>query len=122
MAVNQTNYDQRGGGNLGIVVRCPSVVGDRLVYFDFNEARKSWVIRDFIAGLKLDDKHSPLTVTDIQADAVYDEFPPWLDVHRDATEWQVYLRGRTMAVLRLRGVPISTTAPNRASDTWLPLP
>jgi hypothetical protein len=91
------------------------------VYFDFNEARKSWVIRDFVAAFRLDNEHSPLTVADIEADVVYDEFPPWFDVRRDASEWQAYLRGRTMAVLRLRGGPISTTAAGRVSDTWLPL-
>src|ERR1035441_3984108 len=102
MPVNQSNYDHRGGGNYGTVVRCPTLVGDRLVYFDFNNDRQTWVIRDFITRLKLDDEHSPLTVLEIEADAVNDEFPPWLDVRRDAAEWQVYLRGRTNAVLRLR--------------------
>jgi hypothetical protein len=122
MTVNLSYYDHRGGGNYATVAHYPSLVGDRLVYFDFNEVRQSWVIRDFVLGLKLDDKHSPLTVTDIEADAADREFPPWLDVGRDATEWQVYLRGRTTAVLKLRGAPISTTGPNRPSDTWLPLP
>jgi hypothetical protein len=121
MAVNQTNYDSRGGGDYGIVVRCPNLVGDRLVYFDFNDARQSWVIRDFVAGVRLDNEHSPLTIKDIEADAVDDEFPPWFDVRRDAAEWKAYLRGRTMAALRLRGAPISITAASRVSDTWLPL-
>jgi hypothetical protein len=37
--------------------------------------------------------HCP--VADIEADAVEDEFPPWLNVMDDAEEWRVYLRART---------------------------
>jgi hypothetical protein len=45
MLVNRRNYDPRslvnrtnpkGVENLGIVVRCPTLVGNRLVYFDYN--------------------------------------------------------------------------------------
>jgi len=35
-----------------------------LVYFDHNRGRGTWVIRDFIAGQRLDDNHSALTVAD----------------------------------------------------------
>ena len=122
MPVNHSNYDHRGRGNYGIVIRCPNLVGDRLVYFDYNNDSEHWVIRDFIAGQKLDNAHSLLSVADIEADAVGDEFPPWLDVKRDAVEWQFYLRTRTNAVLRLRLSGPSTVLPNRPSDTWLPLP
>ena len=51
MPVSPNNYDHRGGGNYGIVVRCPNIVAhDRLVYFDHNRDRGSWVIRDLITG------------------------------------------------------------------------
>lgn len=59
------------------------------MYFDYNDDRKSWVIRDFIMGRKLDNHHSRLSVADIEADAVEDEFPPWLNVTDDAEEWRV---------------------------------
>ena len=123
MPVNHSNYDHRGGNNVR-VIRCPTFVGDRLVYFDYNTTSRNWVIRDFILDLKLDNEHSPLLVADIEADAVRDEdeFPPWLNARLDAAEWKAYLRNRTNAVLKLRTSEPSTVRPNRQSDTWLPLP
>ena len=47
MPIDAQNYNHRGAGNYGIVVRCPRIVGDRLVYFDHNAKRGTWVIRDF---------------------------------------------------------------------------
>lgn len=62
------------GGNYGIVVRLPQIVADdRLVYFDHNKTRGSWVIRDFVGGRRLDNDHSTCTVPQIEADATYDE-------------------------------------------------
>jgi hypothetical protein len=116
MPVNQNNYNHRGGGNFGIVLRCPNVVAnDHFVYFDYNRDRGSWVIRDFIAGERLDNNHSALSVTDIEADATYDEFPAWCNVEIDPATWQQYLTLRSTAVLRLSGPLRQTNAPNRAS-------
>jgi hypothetical protein len=79
MAVNPSNYNHRGGGNYGIVLRCPNIVAnDRLVYFDHNRDRGSWVIRD---------SHSALTVAQIEADATYDEFPVWCNAEVSPAEW-----------------------------------
>jgi hypothetical protein len=76
MVLNKTNYNHRGGGNFGIVLICPNIVApDRLVYFDHNKERSTWVIRDFITGQRLDNGHSTVTVADIEQDATYDEFP-----------------------------------------------
>lgn len=122
MAVDSNNYDHRGGGNYGIVLRLPHIVADdRLVYFDYNKNRESWVIRDFIAGQRLDDNHSALTVAQIDADATYDEFPIWCNPEVDPTDWKTYLTLRTTAVFRLSGPLRSQTGPNPQSGNWQPL-
>jgi hypothetical protein len=92
MAVNQNNYDHRGGGNYGIVLRCPNIVADdRLVYFDQNRERGIWVLRDFVGEHKLDHNNSPLSVAQIEADAIYDEFPIWCAVEDQPADWKTYL-------------------------------
>ena len=100
MPVNRINYNHRGGGNYGIVIRCPNIVADRLVYFDYNADRSSWVIRDFIIGQRLENNDSPLTVAQIETDTNYDEFPPWFNAE-NTDGWASYLRLRTSAVFRL---------------------
>jgi hypothetical protein len=122
MSVNHNNYDPRGGLNLGIVARLPTLVGNRLVYFDHNAETKSWVIRDFIGQRKLDNWHSQLSITDIERDADMDEIPPWLNAELEADKWRDYLGLRTTAVLKLHDKPISTDLPNRPTDNWLSLP
>lgn len=112
MPVNQNNYNERGGGNLGIIVRCPNIVADRLVYFDKNPDRESWVIRDFITGQQLANGNSRLNIEQIEEDANHDEFPPWIGVDR-TDDWSVYLILRTTAVFRIR--ELSRTAPNPVS-------
>lgn len=122
MPVNANNYDHRGGGNYGIVLRLPCLVADdRLVYFDHNRDRGSWVIRDFIMGLRLDDNHSELGVAQIEADAIYDEFPTWCNVEVNPVDWRTYLTHRTTAVFKLRRPLGPTVPPNTRSGTWLPL-
>lgn len=116
MPVTQANYDHRGGGNYGIVMRCPNIVGDRLVYFDYNAQRHSWVIRDFISGLSLSNNDSQLTVPQIEFDANHDEFPPWRDVSYQM-EWATYLFLRTSAQFRLGALP-TITQPNPVSGRW----
>lgn len=122
MAVNPHSYDHRGGGNYGIVVRLPQIVADdRLVYFDYNRTRGSWVIRDFVTGQRLDNDHSTLTVPQIEADTTYDEFPIWCNVETNPTDWTTYLTLRSTAVFRL-GAPLrSWKAANPQSGTWHPL-
>ena len=66
MPVDKSNYNNRGGGNYGIVVRCPNLIGDRLVYFDHNTQRGTWVVRDNITGLQLSNNTSHLSVADIR--------------------------------------------------------
>jgi|SRR5882724_282976 len=121
MPVDRNHYDRRrGGGNYSIVIRCPNIVANRLVYFDYNERRRTWVIRDFIARQRLDIRHSRnLTVGDIEADANYSEYPPWRDV-RNIDDWSAYLRLRTTAAFRLRRAAIPRNAPNPASGGWRP--
>jgi hypothetical protein len=119
MPLNRGNYNHRGGGNYGIVLRCPHIVAnDRLIYFDHNRDRGSWVIRDFIAGQWLDDQHSTLTVPEIEADADYDEFPAWCNAEEQPLDWRVYLTLRTTAVMRLNGPVRSAMAPNPQSGIW----
>ena len=117
MPVNDEKYCHRGGGNYGIVLICPNLVGDRLVYFDHNRARGSWVIRDFIAGCRLDNESSRLTVAQIEADATYDKHPPWCNVETDPADWRTYLRLRTTAAFK-RGEGRSLDAPNPQSGRW----
>jgi len=134
MLVSKSNYDDRHFDNLGIVVRCPTLVGNRLVYFDYNTKTHGWVIRDFIFWKRLDNAKrldkadSTLSIRDIEADVDYDEFPPWLNAECHAKEWRDYLRVRTIAMLRLHNDPFSnnepffTDAPNPSSGTWRDLP
>jgi hypothetical protein len=119
MPVNSSNYNHRGGGNYGIVLLCPNIVGpNRLVYFDYNRDRRTWVVRDFIAGQRLDNLHSTLTVAQIEADATYDEFPVWCNVEENPDDWRTYLNLRTTAVLRLSSPLHSQGLPNASSGDW----
>ncbi len=111
MLVNKSNWDHRGENNYGIIVRCPTVVGNRLVYLDHNRKTDGWVIRDFITERKLDKENSRLSIQDIEKDVDYDEFPPWLSVTDDAAKWQNYLKVRTSAVLRRHNDPFSNNDP-----------
>ncbi len=122
MPVNPSNYDHRGGGNYGIVLRWPNVVAnDHLVYRYHNRDRGTWVIRNLVVGQRLDNSHSALTVAQIEADATYDEFPVWCNVEVNPAEWRAYLTLRTTAVLRLSGPLRSTSGPNPGSGNWQPL-
>ena len=122
MPVDPNNYEHRGGGNYGVVVLCPNIVADdRLVYFDHNKDRGSWVIRDFISGQRLDNDHSALTVAQIEAEATYDEFSPWCNVEMNPADWRTYLTLRTTAVSRLRAPLGSVSAVNPQSGSWQPL-
>ncbi len=121
MPVNNDNFGSRGG-NLAIVLRCPKIVADdRLVYFDYNKKSLHWVIRDFIAGQRLDNEHSALTVTEILADADYDEAAPWLNVEERPDQWRSYLTLRTTAVRKLNGSLGTTKSPNSISGSWQPI-
>jgi len=117
MPVDEQNYSHRGGGNYGIVLLCPNVVADRLVYFDHNRERGSWVIRDFICGRRLDNGHSTLTVSQIENDASYHEHPPWCNVEEEPDTWRTYLRLRVTAAFK-RGRGRSIEAPNAQSGQW----
>lgn len=106
MAVQADNYNHRGKGNWGIIVCCPKIaVPNRLVYFDYNRRSRNWVIRDFIVGYRLDNSHSSLTISDIEQDAIYDEFPPWCSVEEKPQEWKTYLSLRTTAYTKRRRIP-----------------
>jgi len=120
MPIAEPNYSHRGGGNYGIVVRCPNLIADRLVYFDHNRERGSWVVRDFLTSHRLDNEHSPLTVAQIEGDATYDEHPPWCNVENRPDDWTTYLRLRTTAVFRGR-VGRPWEAPNPQFGQWQPL-
>jgi hypothetical protein len=120
MPVHEERYSHRGGGNYGIVILCPTLVADRLVYFDHNRERGTWVIRDFIAGWLLDNRHSRLTVAQIADDAIYDEHPPWCNVEKHPDQWRTYLRMRTTAAFR-RGRGRALEMPNLQSGEWQPI-
>jgi hypothetical protein len=120
MPISVENYSHRGGGNYGIVLVCPGLVADRLVYFDHNRQRGSWVVRDFITGRRLDNENSPLTVSEIEDDATHDEHPPWCNAETDPRDWTTYLRLRTTAAFK-RGGARSLEAPNPQSGHWQPL-
>lgn len=118
MPIDQNNYDHRGGFNRGIVLCCPTLVApNRLVYFDYSTETDHWVIRDLIVGQRLDNFHSPLTRQQIEADAVHDEFPPWLNVEENPGDWALYLRHRTSARFRPRTAGVVAT-PHPPTDGW----
>jgi hypothetical protein len=120
MPINPANYGSRGG-NLAIVLLCPNIVaGDHLVYFDYNKT-EHWVIRDLIAGQRLDNYHSQVTVAQIIADATHDEAPPWLNVEENPAEWRLYLELRTTALRKLNRSLAATERPNPASGDWQPI-
>jgi hypothetical protein len=105
--------------NYGIVLRCPNIVADdRLIYFDYNRDRGTWVMRDFIGGHRLDNLHSTLTVQQIEADATYDEYPAWCNAETHPQDWCTYLKLRTTAVFRLGRTLGETTTPNQNSGHW----
>lgn len=121
MPINLDNYNHRGGGNYSVVLQCPDVVGnEHLVYFDHNRDRGSWVLRDLIAGYRLDDNGSSLTVAQIETAATYNEFPPWLNVEINPVDWRTYLTIRTTAVLK-RTSDSTPAPPNPNSGSWQPL-
>ena len=75
------------------------------------------MIRDFIAGQRLENGDSRLNVAQIEADANHDEYPPWHNAD-NAADWSVYLTLRTTAVFQLRRVPVAQAPPNAASGNW----
>lgn len=120
MPVNANNYGSRGGVNSGIVIKCPNLVADRLVYFDCNAESGAWVIRDFIGECKLENRDSHLTIADIEQASVFDEYPPWRNVETENhSNWKSYLLMRTTAAFHTRTV--STDPPNNDSGGWRPL-
>jgi hypothetical protein len=120
MPVDANDYRTRGG-NLAIVLCCPTIVSRaRLVYFDHNPAG-SWVIRDFLGGVKLSNETSALTVTDIEQDANHSEPPPWCNVETAPQDWRLYLELRTTVLTEQRNRNIHTQHPNRQSGRWEPL-
>ena len=122
MPVNANNYNHRGGGNYGIVLCCPTIVADdHLVYFDYNRRRGSWVIRDFIASRRLAQRALHPTVPDIEADAIFDEFPAWCNAEENPGDWRTYLILRTTAVLQRGGRLSEISTPTSAFEAWQPL-
>jgi hypothetical protein len=116
MPVNPRHYEQHGGGNEVVIVRCPRLVGDRLVHFSRNRLSQGWVIRDFITRQQLLSIASHLTPDAIEADADYSEPAPFHAVsHVD--EWAGYLLLKTMLNFHPRH-PTSRTPPNAASGAW----
>ena len=120
MPVDANDYRTRGG-NLAIVLCCPTIVSPaRLVYFDHNPAG-SWVIRDFLGGVKLSNETSALTVADIELDANHSEPPPWCNVETAPQDWRLYLELRTTVLTEQRNRNIDVRHPNRQSGRWEPL-
>jgi len=115
MPVNPEHYQARGKNNRGVVLRCPNLVGDRLVFFDRDSETGSWVLRDFIRELQLTHANSSLTVKEIEADADHDEKPPFHNVLK-VKDWRTYLLLRTKAVFGSRDV--SDALPNSNAGLW----
>ena len=117
MPAESADYRPRGP-NAAIVLCCPTIVSPaRLVYFDRNQAG-SWVIRDFLAGVKLTSETSALTVVDVEQDAVYSEPPPWCNVETRPMEWRLYLELRTTVYTHQRNRTIDVQHPNNAAGRW----
>jgi len=120
MPVNPADYRTRGG-NVAIVLCCPTIVSPaRLVYFDHNPAG-SWVIRDFLAGFKLSNETSPLTFALVEQDAIYSEPPPWCNVITAPRDWRLYLELRTTFYTEQRNRNVDVQHPSSQFDQWQPL-
>jgi hypothetical protein len=119
MPIHPGHVTQQGGGQKAVIVRCPNVVGDRLVHFSRNDLDQTWVIRDFITRKQLTNIASPLTAVAIEADANHSEVAPFHDVAR-VDEWAGYLLLKTMVVFHPQS-PTQRTPPNPASGAWLSL-
>lgn len=118
MPVNPANSHHHGNGNYVIIIWCPAHVGERFVHFDRNPTSGSWVIRDYITGQQLSNNDVNLTIAQIEAASQRDEFPPF-HPFTQASDWEPYLRLRSMAVSLQQGLPYSEV-PN-ASPPWRPL-
>jgi hypothetical protein len=104
-----------------IVLCCPTIVSPaRLVYFDHNPAG-SWVIRDFLAGFKLSNETSPLTVADVEQDAIHSERPPWCNVEIASMDWRLYLELRTTVYTEQRNRNVDVQHPIDQAGQWRPL-
>ena len=66
------------------------LVADHLVYFDYDSVTGSWVLRDFMSGLRLDNHNSLLKIAEIEADANHDEPPPWCNAE-NVDDWRICL-------------------------------
>ena len=120
MPVDANDYRTRGG-NLAIVLCCPTIASPaRLVYFDHNPAG-SWVIRDFLCGVRLSNETSALTVADIEQDACHSEPPPWCNVEKTPGDWRLYLELRTTVFTGQRNRNIDVQNPNRNFERWDPI-
>jgi hypothetical protein len=118
MPADSVDYRTRGA-NVAIVLCCPTIVSRaRLVYFDHNQAG-NWVIRDFLAGFKLSNETSALTVADVEQDAMYSEPPPWCNVETAPRDWRLYLELRTTIYTGQRNRRVDVQHPNnQAGNTW----
>ena len=115
MPVDPANSNHHGRGNYVIIIWCPAHFGQRFVHFDRNPTSEAWVIRDYIAGQQLSNHDSPLSIAEIEADTQRDEFPPF-HPETSTSDWEAYLRLRSMAVSRQHGLDYSVT--RNASPPW----
>ena len=120
MPANPDHYRTRGG-NLAIVLCCPTIVSPaRLVYFDHNP-EEAGVIRDFIIARRLDNETSDLTLADIEQAAIHSEPPPWCSVVESPQDWRLYLELRTTVYTEQRDRRMNLLQPNGEPDRWRPL-
>jgi hypothetical protein len=121
MPVDPTHYQHHGSGNYTVILRCPNIVGNRLVHFDQNRKRGTWVLRDFVMKQQLSNitAAAGVTVAAIEADADHSEPPPYHAVTYD-DHWCGYLFLKTMYNFH-PNTPTSTAPPNAASGAWVPI-
>lgn len=115
------HYNNHGGAHNVAVVHCPNVCDRRLVHLS-QDGPRSWVIRDYIGGQQLrrspppNPSFSTLDLALIEAEVVWSEEPPF-HAWENRSDWEPYLRLRTMVIL---GTP-GAGPPNPTFGTWQPL-
>jgi len=116
------SYTRHGGNHQVSVVYCPALCRDRLIHLS-QDASNSWAVPDFIVRRMIRNappsnaRTSDRTLAQIEAEVTYSEAPPFHSVEH-VGDWAIYLRLRTMVVLRRDP---DGTPPNPQFGDWQPM-
>lgn len=111
-------YENHGGIHHVTIAHMPAVCHDRLVHLS-QDAQQSWVIRDYVTGQQLrrspppNPSSSTCDLAQIEAQIIWSESPPF-HAWENHTDWEAYLRLRSLAVIGR----LETTPPVTAYGSW----